>query len=112
MTYPTPIDALITAISDFETSIEIRDRLTRAELKPFDGIFVKQVKGLAKLSVEGRIDQQLQALKRLTKARAHVKKYAPNIVEDVSGVIGRLLEIMSGEKAVVSSTLSLHVGDY
>ena len=90
----TPIESLLTALVDFELSVEIRDRLTRAELVSFDKVFVDKVKDLGKYSVEGTYSQHLQVLKRLTKARAHLKKYKPEVVDDLSRIVENLLEVL------------------
>lgn len=103
ITYTNPIDRLLDAVTNFELSIEIRDRLTHAELTTFDKIFAAKAKELGASGVEGSYSQQLQALKRLTKARAHLRKYCPSVVEDLDGVIGRLLGIIGGEEGDVVS---------
>lgn len=100
MTYPNPVDALLTALADFECSITIRDRLTQPELKTFDQVFLTKVKELARLSVQGTYSQQLQALWRLTRARDHLRSHAPKVVEDVSGIIGRLVGALGGGEIV------------
>ncbi|KAL8787536.1 MAG: hypothetical protein Q9195_007708 [Heterodermia aff. obscurata] len=92
--YCTPINSLLTALADFELSIEIRDRLTRSELFAFDKVFVAKVKNLGKYRVEGSYSQHLQVLKRLTKARAHLKKHKPEVVDDISRVVAKLLDVL------------------
>lgn len=117
----TPKDSLLTALVDFELSIEIRDRLTRAELVAFDRVFVGKVEELGKYSVEGTYSQQLQMLKRLTKARTHLNKHKPEVVDDISRIVEKLLEMLcrEGENAVslssyqqeVSSLLTAEIAD-
>lgn len=97
-TYTNPIEALLNALTDFELSIEIRDRLTQAEVAAFDKVFVAKAKELGASNVEGSYSQQLQALKRLTKARGHLRKHCPSVVEELDGLIGRLLGALSGEE--------------
>ena len=103
ITYTNPIDRLLDAITNFELSIEIRERLTHAELTTFDKIFAAKAKELGASGVEGSYSQQLQALKRLTKARVHLRKSCPGIVEDLDAVIGRLVGVIGGEKSDVVS---------
>ena len=105
-THRTPIDSLLTALVDFELSIEIRDRLTRAELVSFDKVFVGKVRDLGKYSVEGTYSQHLQVLKRLTRARAHLKKYKPEVVDDLSRIVENLLEVLGREGGSVVSLYS------
>lgn len=103
-TYTNPIDRLLDAITNFELSIEIRDRLTHAELTTFDKLFVAKAKELGASGVEGSYSQQLQALKRLTKARAHLRGDCLGVVEDLDAIVGRLLGMLGGEEGDVVSS--------
>ena len=96
MSYAAPIDGLVAALSGLEISVEIRDRLTRAEIKTFDDTFVPKVKALSAFNAVGSYEQQLQALRRLTKAREHLKKTCPMVVDDLSAVIGKVLGALDG----------------
>ncbi|KAG7007472.1 hypothetical protein G7Y79_00009g025810 [Physcia stellaris] len=104
ITYTNPIDRLLDAITNFELSIEIRDRLTHAELTTFDKLFVAKAKELGASGVEGSYSQQLQALKRLTKARAHLRGDCPGVVEDLDAIVGRLLGMLGGEEGDVQAS--------
>ena len=105
--FHTPINSLLTALVDFELSIEVRDRLTRAELVAFDRVFVSKVKQLGTCSIEGTYSQHLQALKRLTKARAHLNKYKPEVVDDISRIVGNLLEMLGHDGESLVSPISI-----
>ena len=99
-----PIEAFIEALDAFELSIEIRDRLTRTEAKAFDMTLVPKLHALKGMSVEGPHYSQLKVLKRLTKARVHLKKHFPAMVEDVNKIIWNLLVALGGG-AIVSLPL-------
>ena len=94
MTYP--IDAFLEALDIFELSIEIRDRLMRAECKVFDKSFNAKAKALPSMNIEGPHHSQLKALKRITKARVHLRKFMPEIVEDIDKVVWNLLVMVGG----------------
>ena len=71
---------------------------------------MSKIKDLGKYSVEGTYSQKLQVLKRLTKARAHLKKCKPEVVDDVSRIVNNLLRMLDrDEESVVSLSSTTEV---
>ena len=95
-----PIEAFTEAFDAFDLSIEIRERLTRPEMKIFDPTLIDKLKGLKTMSVEGPHYLQLKMLRRLTRAREHLKTRIPSMIDDLSKLIHHLLLIVAGNVQV------------
>ena len=102
-----PIESFIEALDAFELSIDIRERLTRSELKVFDITLVAKLNGLKVMSVEGPHYSQLKVLKRLTKARDHLKIRLPSMLDDLNKLVWNLLVVVAGHNPV-SLPLAFH----